>query len=135
MVYDGLIAPMGDNLLVHEQVTELRRLALSRLIEVHGQAEVARRMKRLPQQIHDMARSKSFGEKVALEMERAWSESTGGEVIDLIAPRPRDDRAPAPAGWDRLDDLGRMRVEAYISGLLAQPATSTSPEPGRFQAD
>jgi hypothetical protein len=125
---------MKDNLLTHEQVTEMRRQALDRLVETHGQAEVARRMKRQPQQINDMARSKSFGEKVALEFERAWRESTGGEVIDLLAPRPRNDSGAAPAGWEQLDEIARAKVEAYISGLLAQ-SPSLSPKSGRFQSD
>ncbi|MCW3583961.1 hypothetical protein [Burkholderia cenocepacia] len=111
---------MNDDLLTHSQVTEKRRQALSQLIELHGQAEVARRMKRLPQQINDMARSKSFGEKVALEFERAWRDHTNGEVIDLLAPRPRKTGADAPAGWQHLDAIGRAKVEAFISGLLAQ---------------
>ncbi|PRH10998.1 hypothetical protein [Burkholderia multivorans] len=110
---------MKDDLLTHTEVTERRRQALSRLIDLHGQAEVARRMKRVPQQINDMARSKSFGEKVALEFERAWRESTDGEVIDLLAPRPRVQQTDAPIGWARLDELGRAKVEAFISGLLA----------------
>ncbi|WP_175786369.1 hypothetical protein [Burkholderia cenocepacia] len=111
---------MNDDLLTHSQVTEMRRQALSRLIELHGQAEVARRMKRVPQQINDMARSKSFGEKVALEFERAWRDHTNGEVIDLLAPRPRVREAEMPAGWQHLDAIGRAKVEAFISGLLAQ---------------
>ncbi|MPV69438.1 hypothetical protein [Burkholderia sp. BE17] len=118
---------MKDDLLTHNEVTELRRQALGRLIDLHGQAEVARRMKRVPQQINDMARSKSFGEKVALEFERAWRESTNGEVIDLLAPRPRVEQTSAPAGWERLDGLGRAKVEAYISGLLAQSAPHPAP--------
>lgn len=116
---------MKDDLLTHTEVTELRRQALWRLIELHGQAEVARRMKRVPQQINDMARSKSFGEKVALEFERAWRENSNGEVIDLLAPRPRTQGAFAPSGWEHLDELGRAKVEAYISGLLAQTTPST----------
>ncbi|HEJ2443611.1 TPA: hypothetical protein SLZ45_005176 [Burkholderia multivorans] len=118
---------MKDDLLTHSEVTELRRQALGRLIELHGQAEVARRMKRVPQQINDMARSKSFGEKVALEFERAWRESTGGEVIDLLAPRPRVQQISVPPGWERLDEIGRAKVEAYISGLLAQSVPHHSP--------
>lgn len=133
MVYDDLIGPMQDDLLLHEQVTEIRRQTLARLIEIHGQAEVARRMKRQPQQINDMARSKSFGEKVALEFERAWRESTNGEVIDLIAPRPRPQEATGPSGWDKLDDMGKMKVEAYIGGLLAQSPNVSGD--GRFQSD
>lgn len=129
MVYGVLIERMLDNQLTHEQVTEMRRQALARLIDSYGQAEVARRTKRLPQQINDMARSKSFGEKVALEMERAWRESTGGEIVDFLAPRPRT-HVNAPHGWDTLDDLGRMKVEAFIVGLLAQSSGD-----GRFQSD
>ncbi|WP_186183086.1 hypothetical protein [Burkholderia gladioli] len=125
---------MEDDLLTHTQVTEMRRLALGRLVEAYGQAEVARRMKRLPQQINDMARSKSFGEKVALEFERAWRESTG-ETIDLIAPRPRKETASAPPGWDALDDLGRAKVEAYISGLLENNEKRSGTHSRRFQAD
>ncbi|WP_155710165.1 MULTISPECIES: hypothetical protein [Burkholderia cepacia complex] len=116
---------MNDELLTHAQVTEMRRQALGHLIELHGQAEVARRMKRLPQQINDMARTKSFGEKVALEFERAWRDSTDGEVIDLLAPRPRHPEMAQPTGWDQLDALGRAKVEAYISGLLALSAPSS----------
>ncbi|AJY14550.1 hypothetical protein K6W16_13715 [Burkholderia dolosa] len=118
---------MKDDLLTHSEVTELRRQALGRLIELHGQAVVARRVKRVPQQINDMARSKSFGEKVALEFERAWRESTGGEVIDLLAPRPRVQQISAPAGWERLDEIGRAKVEAFISGLLSQSAPRPAP--------
>ncbi|HDR8989957.1 TPA: hypothetical protein QDA93_002568 [Burkholderia vietnamiensis] len=110
---------MNDDLLTHAQVTELRREALNRLIETHGQAEVARRMQRLPQQINDMAKSKSFGEKVALELERAWRDSSGGELIDLVAPRPRRNASLGPAGWASLGEIDRARVEAFISGLLA----------------
>ncbi|MDN7812122.1 hypothetical protein [Burkholderia gladioli] len=119
--------------LTHAQVTEMRREALGQLIAEHGQAEVARRMKRLPQQINDMARTKSFGEKVALEFELAWLEATGGEVIDLVAPRPRTNAQKTPAGWDSLDDLGRAKVEAYISGLLSQGSASTAR--GIYRAD
>jgi len=118
---------MKDDPMTHSEVTELRRKALSRLIDLHGQAEVARRMKRVPQQINDMARAKSFGEKVALEFELAWRESTNGEVIDLLAPRPRSEQMSAPAGWERLDEIGRIKVEAYISGLLAISAPHSSP--------
>ncbi|WP_157633468.1 hypothetical protein [Burkholderia ubonensis] len=115
---------MEDDLLTHAQVTELRRQALSRLIEIHGQAEVARRMKRLPQQINDMAKDKSFGEKVALEFERAWRENSSGETIDLIAPRPRSMTGRGPSGWDSLGEIDRLKVEAYISGLLARTTVS-----------
>ncbi|ONJ26511.1 hypothetical protein [Burkholderia cenocepacia] len=115
---------MEDDLLTHAQVTELRRQALSRLIEIHGQAEVARRMKRLPQQINDMAKAKSFGEKVALEFERAWRENSSGETIDLIAPRPRGTSGRGPVGWDSLGEIDRQKVEAYISGLLARTTIS-----------
>jgi hypothetical protein len=80
-----------------------------------------------------MVKFKSFGEKIALEMERAWLESTG-EIIDLIAPRPRRELADAPSGWEDLDLLGRIKVEAYISGLLAHPS-APSPQDGRFQSD
>ncbi|MDR8105575.1 hypothetical protein KPB04_27965 [Burkholderia cenocepacia] len=118
---------MKDDLLTHSEVTELRRQALGRLVDLHGQAEVARRMKRVPQQINDMARSKSFGEKVALEFERAWRESTDGEVIDLLAPRPRVQQMSVPAGWERLDEIGRAKVEAFISGLLSQSAPRPAP--------
>lgn len=118
------MSPMEDDLLTHAQVTELRRQALSRLIEIHGQAEVARRMKRLPQQINDMAKDKSFGEKVALEFERAWRENSGGETIDLIAPRPRSMTGRGPIGWDGLGEIDRLKVEAYISGLLARTTVS-----------
>lgn len=117
---------MNDDLLTHAQVTELRREALNRLIETHGQAEVARRMKRLPQQINDMAKSKSFGEKVALEFERAWRDNSGGELIDLVAPRPRGGACLGPVGWDSLGDIDRARVEAFISGLLARAPTLPS---------
>ncbi|WP_059776135.1 hypothetical protein [Burkholderia ubonensis] len=115
---------MEDDLLTHAQVTELRRQALSRLIEIYGQAEVARRMKRLPQQINDMAKAKSFGEKVALEFERAWRENSSGETIDLIAPRPRGAAGRGPVGWDSLGEIDRLKVEAYISGLLARTTIS-----------
>ncbi|KVO88518.1 hypothetical protein WJ80_07685 [Burkholderia ubonensis] len=118
------MSPMEDDLLTHAQVTELRRQALSRLIEIHGQAEVARRMKRLPQQINDMAKDKSFGEKVALEFERAWRENSSGETIDLIAPRPRSMTGRGPSGWDSLGEIDRLKVEAYISGLLARTTVS-----------
>ncbi|MCA8291962.1 hypothetical protein [Burkholderia vietnamiensis] len=130
--------PMEDDLLTHAQVTEMRRQALSRLIEIHGQAEVARRMKRVPQQINDMARSKSFGEKVALEFERAWRENSGGEVIDLIAPRPRGATGVGPSGWDSLGEIDRLKVEAYISGLLARTpndAPSLRPDEDRPSGD
>ncbi|KVE87526.1 hypothetical protein WJ00_10855 [Burkholderia vietnamiensis] len=129
---------MEDDLLTHAQVTEMRRQALSRLIEIHGQAEVARRMKRVPQQINDMARSKSFGEKVALEFERAWRENSGGEVIDLIAPRPRGATGVGPSGWDSLGEIDRLKVEAYISGLLARTpndAPSLRPDEDRPSGD
>ena len=135
LVYRDLISPMRDDLLTHEEVTEMRRQALARLVEIHGQAEVARRMKRQPQQISDMARTKSFGEKVALELEREWRDSSGGEVIDLLAPRPRTAAGAGPAGWERLDEIGRAKVEAYISGLLAQHGPSVGAENRRFQAD
>ncbi|WP_036054352.1 hypothetical protein [Burkholderia gladioli] len=129
---------MDDQLLTHAEVTEMRRQALAALVDIYGQAEVARRMKRLPQQINDMARSKSFGEKVALEFERAWRESTSGEVIDLVAPRPRPSNLMgAPDGWSQLDDLGRAKVEAYISGLLAKGPDDPTPltSDGRYPSD
>ncbi|WP_345815327.1 hypothetical protein AAGS40_23410 [Paraburkholderia sp. PREW-6R] len=122
---------MDDDLLTHKQVTEMRRNALALLVQTYGGAEVARRVKRQAQQINDMARTKSFGEKVALEFEREWRKS-GGDPIDLIAPRPRKDVSDKPAGWDRLDDLGRAKVEAYISGLLAQASPHAT---GRIKAD
>lgn len=28
---------------------------------------------------------------------------------------------PAPAGWGKLDEMGRAQVEAFISGLLSRP--------------
>lgn len=133
MVCGVLIERMRDTNLTHDEVTELRRQALGRLIDRYGQAEVARRMKRLPQQINDMAKTKSFGEKVALEMEKAWRESSGGEIIDLLAPRRREEQSAAPKGWEKLDEIGRIRVEAFIDGLLAQ--STESDERGRFQAD
>ncbi|WP_175878871.1 helix-turn-helix domain-containing protein [Burkholderia sp. BCC0097] len=37
-----------------------------------------------------------------------------------------DAAQPVPPGYDRLDDLGRAKVEAYISGLLAQSAPHDS---------
>lgn len=125
---------MDDDLLTHQQVTDRRRYALAALIDAHGQAEVARRMKRQPQQINDMARDKSFGEKVALEFERQWRDSSGGELIDLLAPRPRSIQVGLPHGWDRLDVLGRAKVEAYISGLLAR-ATPEHAANGRVKKD
>ncbi len=124
---------MKNDLLDFEQVTELRRKTLARLVELHTQAVVAKRTKRADRQISDMVKFKSFGEKIALEMERAWLESTG-EIIDFVAPRPRRERSNAPAGWEDLDPLGRIKVEAYISGLLAHPNTQ-SPQDGRFQSD
>jgi len=125
---------MEDDLLTHQQVTERRRHALSALIDVYGQAEVARRMKRLPQQINDMARDKSFGEKVALQFERQWRDSSGGQLIDLLAPRSRVTGNALPDGWERLDALGRAKVEAYITGLLAQGASYDQAD-GRVQKD
>lgn len=124
---------MKIDLLDFEQVTEMRRRNLARLVETHTQAVVARRTGRVDRQISDMIKSKSFGEKVALEMERAWFDSAG-EAIDLIAPRPREEGSSAPNGWNQLDELGRMKVEAYISGLLAQSPSLPSGS-GRFQAD
>ncbi|CAM2175539.1 hypothetical protein BLAT2472_30321 [Burkholderia latens] len=82
-------------------------------------------MKRVPQQINDMAKSKSFGEKVALEFERAWRENSGGEMIDLIAPRPRGATGSGPSGWSSLGEIDRLKVEAYISGLLARTPADT----------
>lgn len=120
---------MKNDLLDFEQVIEMRRRNLALLVETHTQAEVARRTKKVDRQISDMAKSKSFGEKVALEMERAWRESTG-ETIDLLAPRPRKNASDPPPGWGQLDAIGRMKVEAYINGLLDQ-----SSQGGRFQSD
>lgn len=125
---------MEDDLLTHQEVTERRRNALVELIDLHGQAEVARRMKRQPQQINDMARDKSFGEKVALELERQWRDSTGGELIDLLAPRPRRSQSQAPNGWEQLDEMGRARVEAYIMGLLEKTVPGESID-RRFRSD
>ncbi|KVX38901.1 hypothetical protein WT32_07300 [Burkholderia anthina] len=33
-----------------------------------------------------------------------------------------DEAQPVPPGYDQLDEIGRAKVEAYISGLLAQSA-------------
>lgn len=120
---------MNHDFLTHEQVTEMRRQALSELIERYGQAEVARRMKRQPQQIHDMAKTKSFGEKVALEFEREWRNNAGNGLIDLLAPRPRPEPTQVPDGWKQLDEIGRAKVEAFISGLLAQRLDSAAGDP------
>ncbi|KGV27439.1 helix-turn-helix domain-containing protein [Burkholderia pseudomallei] len=42
-----------------------------------------------------------------------------------------------PAGYDQLDDLGRAKVEAYISGLLAQtlPAPRSPEDEDRPRGD
>ncbi len=80
-----------------------------------------------------MIKTKSFGEKVALEMERAWRDNTGGELVDFVAPRLRTGDN-APAGWNQLDALGRAKVEAYISGLLAQGHVPLN-DSTRFRAD
>lgn len=126
---------MENDPLTAAQVTEMRRQALGKLIGKHTQAEVARRVKRPPQQINDMARSKSFGEKVALEFERAWMDSTGGETIDLLAPRPRYFDISCPNGWEQLDALGRAKVEAYIDGLLALTTATLHSEYNKPRGD
>ncbi len=112
---------MANDLTDIRDVIEQRRRALANLVEAHTQAVVARRTLKADRQISDMvAGRKTFGEKVALEMELAWNKSgPPDDRIDLLAPRPLP-VAAAPQGWERLSEIQRIKAEAFISGLLAQ---------------
>ncbi|CAD6536194.1 hypothetical protein LMG27952_03117 [Paraburkholderia hiiakae] len=111
-----------------QSVFEMRRRALADLVDAHSQAEVARRTKKADRQISDMvAGRKAFGEKVALEMELAWSQSgSQGDRIDLLAPR-RLVTVKMPEGWGKLDEIQRAKAEAFIGGLLAQADAFAAP--------
>ncbi|MGA4006009.1 LexA family transcriptional regulator [Ralstonia nicotianae] len=73
--------------------TTTRRLNLERLVNKYGLAQVAKRMGKPASQISDMlAGRKSFGEKVARAMERAWDASLPALWLDASdADAPAED--------------------------------------------
>lgn len=94
---------------------EIRRQNLANLVDLHGLAEVARRTKKPASQINDMlAGRKSFGEKVARSIERAWDEKAPAYWLDSDDSRRRKDLPtekllPENKGnvlaWEHPDDL------------------------------
>lgn len=66
--------------------------------------------------------TRGFALARALETTLEWLEFGSGVVPTI------------PREWSKLDEIGRAKAEAYISGLLAHTLTSSS-EDGRFKSD
>lgn len=80
-------------------IAEIRRANLRLIIKRDGLSSAAKRFGKPDRQINDMAaKRKSFGEKVARDMERAYDPSRPSGWLDLPPDQDRDpDHTPAPA--------------------------------------
>lgn len=86
------------------ELIEIRRTNLEKIVEAIGLAEAARRFRKPASQIRDMlAKRKSFGEKVARQMEKEWA-AGGWPPISLDDEGQRTEEFAARKAGPTVDD-------------------------------